>query len=1004
MAWKWRSSVSSISGKFPHRSVSSLRLLRSTCRREGCIFHLTTYSERKYEIASFRIYCIVLLLNSVISGRPHAVKKLKVFGSTIVVLSLILLLPSLIATSPVFAATTATLSEWAIPTPGSTPTALALDPSGNCCWFVELSGNKIVHFDPSTNTFQEWPIPTAASNPVGLVTTTVSGSTAVFGTEFNGNKIFVFFPSTGMIKEYTLPNANSGPEYIAIEPSGTLTRVWFTEVMRNARGELAYDPSVASANVFEDIFPPAVGGGANGVYATSGVVWFAGFSAIVKWDRSSTQYSIWTIPAHGSAHGGFIGLDSLNQVWYTQGVQPAAGTDNYVGALRGDNTFRDWQIPTAGADPRVLSINPVTQQPWVAEYANQAHDGKIAVLDPSAGGTVSAPVIPTTVASASVVAANTPSTSGPLPVTSNTVIPVTATNIGTTTGQFTEWTLAANSEPHDVIVDASGTTWALESTANKLARLTISTPDFTLAPSVATISIPQGSSGSVTVTGTSVLGYSGPVTLSITGSVPSGVSFSSFSPNPINIPSGGTASATLTINVAGSASTGTSTITVSGTGGPTHFTAFALTITSGADFSLALSSPTLSVGSGGSATDTVTVTSAGGFNSAVTLATDGALPSGVHVGFSPASVTPPSGGSVTSDATISVDPGTPASTQSITIKGTSGSLSHTQTLTLTITLTPDFTIGAAPSSLTIVQGGTGTSNVNIGSINGFSSAVTLTYSWAGTAPSGVSITLPGPVTPPSGGTATSTLTVSVSSSASTGTFTLSVTGASGSLTHSANVGIQINAGVTTTSGATTAPPGPTCLIATATYGSDLSPEVQLLRGFRDNSILKTSAGSGFMVAFNAWYYSFSPNVANYLNSHGVERTIMKGVLYPLIGILFVSSHVFSATSAFPEFAAILSGLLASSLIGAFYLGLPLSLIRTKIRRLRGWEMQRVLEKILGVAVLIGLAGILLGEFLTYTPLMIVSSSATVLATLFLAALATSAAISKRLMKFARNTQ
>jgi uncharacterized protein YacL len=67
-------------------------------------------------------------------------------------------------------------------------------------------------------------------------------------------------------------------------------------------------------------------------------------------------------------------------------------------------------------------------------------------------------------------------------------------------------------------------------------------------------------------------------------------------------------------------------------------------------------------------------------------------------------------------------------------------------------------------------------------------------------------------------------------------------------------------------------------------------------------------------------------------------------------------------------------------------------------------MQRVLEKILGASLLIGLTGILLGEFLTYTPLMIVSSSVTVLASLFLAALATSAALSKRLMKFARNMQ
>ena len=95
----------------------------------------------------------------------------------------------------------------------------------------------------------------------------------------------------------------------------------------------------------------------------------------------------------------------------------------------------------------------------------------------------------------------------------------------------------------------------------------------------------------------------------------------------------------------------------------------------------------------------------------------------------------------------------------------------------------------------------------------------------------------------------------------------------------------------TTSSSTTKPAGQGCLIATATYGSELAPEVQLLRNFRDNSIMKTQAGSNFMIAFNAWYYSFSPYVANYLAGHWVERTIMKGVLYPLVGTLILSQGV-----------------------------------------------------------------------------------------------------------------
>src|SRR6202035_455734 len=88
------------------------------------------------------------------------------------------------------------------------------------------------------------------------------------------------------------------------------------------------------------------------------------------------------------------------------------------------------------------------------------------------------------------------------------------------------------------------------------------------------------------------------------------------------------------------------------------------------------------------------------------------------------------------------------------------------------TATPDFTIGAAPSSLTITQGSNGTSTITITSLNCFHSATTLSATGL---PSGVTAAFStNPVTPPANGSATSTLTLTASSSATTGTTTVTI--------------------------------------------------------------------------------------------------------------------------------------------------------------------------------------------------------------------------------------
>jgi hypothetical protein len=112
---------------------------------------------------------------------------------------------------------------------------------------------------------------------------------------------------------------------------------------------------------------------------------------------------------------------------------------------------------------------------------------------------------------------------------------------------------------------------------------------------------------------------------------------------------------------------------------------------------------------------------------------------------------------------------------------------------------------------------------------------------------------------------------------------------------------------------------PPCIIATVTFGSEASPAVQYLRNFRDHLALSTRAGSAFMVVFNAWYYSFSPTVAGYIAAHDPLRAPIRVILYPLLGVLGASTFTYSLFSATPEFAIVIAGLLASSLIGLVYL-------------------------------------------------------------------------------------
>jgi hypothetical protein len=98
--------------------------------------------------------------------------------------------------------------------------------------------------------------------------------------------------------------------------------------------------------------------------------------------------------------------------------------------------------------------------------------------------------------------------------------------------------------------------------------------------------------------------------------------------------------------------------------------------------------------------------------------------------------------------------------------------------------TPNFGLGAAPNSLIIQQGASGTSTVTVTPLNGFNGSVTLSATGL---PHGVTAAFG---TNPT--TSTSTLTLTASASAATGTATVTITGVSGSLTNTTTLSLSVN--------------------------------------------------------------------------------------------------------------------------------------------------------------------------------------------------------------------
>ena len=107
-----------------------------------------------------------------------------------------------------------------------------------------------------------------------------------------------------------------------------------------------------------------------------------------------------------------------------------------------------------------------------------------------------------------------------------------------------------------------------------------------------------------------------------------------------------------------------------------------------------------------------------------------------------------------------------------------------------------------------------------------------------------------------------------------------------------------------------------CLIATAAYGSEMAPQVQLLREIRDNQLMNTEAGKSFMGTFNDIYYTFSPIIADYERENPYFKEAVKIAITPMISSLSLMEN------AETESEVLGLGLSVIALNLAMYLGIP----------------------------------------------------------------------------------
>jgi streptogramin lyase len=268
-------------------------------------------------------------------------------------------------------------SAWAtvvtLPAGYGQPLFVAVDHSGKV-WFTMPATNSIGRYDPASTTVTQWAVPTPGSGPWGIA---IDSAGTIWFTEHYVNKIASFNPGTAAFQEVATADTNSNPYGIVIDSSNN---VWFTE---NTDAVASVD-EYTTAGVLKQFKVRSTSTAGTGLtphlitIAANGSVWWSeGFAGAIAslnvaaaqpGTNSGVTENFYSHPCGNcGTHTSGIGVDSQGNIWWDDSLQSIFGS-----LPVGGGTFSEFSTPTANSHPHDgLNVDSQDRVWFDEEFANK---------------------------------------------------------------------------------------------------------------------------------------------------------------------------------------------------------------------------------------------------------------------------------------------------------------------------------------------------------------------------------------------------------------------------------------------------------------------------------------------------------------------------------------------------------------------------------------------------------------------------------------------------------